>query len=108
MNGNSPNRVSLVLVAALLAVAALAVVQLTPAHAGSAAATGAVPRYTVVETQGHNLIVTDNETNTLYFYTTDPDKEIGSDLKIRGSVDLTQVGKPVVKPVTHKLEKSGG
>jgi hypothetical protein len=51
------------------------------------------PRYTVVETQGHNLLVTDNGTNTIYYYTIDKDKEIGSDLKLRASVDLTQVGK---------------
>jgi hypothetical protein len=55
------------------------------------------PRYTINETQGHNLLVTDNGTNTLYYYTIDRDAEIGSDLKLRGSVDLTQVGKPVVK-----------
>jgi hypothetical protein len=55
------------------------------------------PRYTVVETQGHNLLVTDNGTNTVYYYATDRDAEIGSDLKLRGSVDLTQVGKPVIK-----------
>jgi hypothetical protein len=52
--------------------------------------------YTVVETQGTNLLVTDNKTNTLYYYTIDKDKEIGSDLKLRASVDLTQVGKPVI------------
>jgi hypothetical protein len=50
-------------------------------------------RYTVVETQGNNLLVTDNGTNTLYYYTIDKDKEIGSDLKLRASVDLSQVGK---------------
>jgi hypothetical protein len=55
------------------------------------------PRYTVVETEGHNLLVTDNGTNTLYYYTIDRDKEIGSDLKLRGSVALDQVGKPVIK-----------
>jgi hypothetical protein len=54
------------------------------------------PRYTIVETQGSNLLVTDNGTNTVYFYTIDKDKEIGSDLKLRASVDLTQVGKPEI------------
>lgn len=54
--------------------------------------------YNVVETEGHNLIVTDNQTNTLYFYTIDKDKTIGSELRLRGTVDLTQVGKPVLTP----------
>ena len=62
------------------------------------------PRYSVLDSEGHNLIVTDNQTNTLYFYTIDKDAKIGSDLKLRGSLDLTQVGKPVIKPTTA-LEK---
>jgi hypothetical protein len=37
--------------------------------AGSAGG-GASPRYSVIDTEGHNLIVTDNQTNTLYYYTT--------------------------------------
>lgn len=55
------------------------------------------PRYTVVETQGHNLLVTDNSTNTVYYYTVDKDEKVGADLKLRGSIDLTQVGKDVIK-----------
>ena len=54
-------------------------------------------RYSVVETQGHNLLVTDNATNTLYYYAVDKDAKIGSDLKLRGSVDLSQVGTDLVK-----------
>ncbi len=65
----------------------------------------ASPRYTVVETEGHNLIVTDNQTSTLYFYTIDKDAEIGSDLKLRGTVDLTQVGKDKVAPRKINLQK---
>ncbi|MFO0965108.1 MAG: hypothetical protein U0793_05925 [Gemmataceae bacterium] len=76
-----------------------------PAHAvgekGGAGGAGG-PAYTVVMTEGHNLIVTDNRANTLYFYTIDKDAEIGSDLKLRGSVDLTQVGKAVITPVKAK------
>jgi hypothetical protein len=60
-------------------------------------------RYSVIETEAHNLIVTDNKTNTLYFYTIDKDKEVGSELKLRGTIDLSQVGKPTIKPV-----KAGG
>jgi hypothetical protein len=63
------------------------------------------PHYTVVETEGHNLIVTDNRTDTLYFYTIDKDAQIGSDLKLRGQVDLKQVGRGVVKPSNVKLRK---
>ena len=59
----------------------------------------------MVETEGHNLIVTDNQTNTLYFYTIDKDKEIGTELRLRGTVDLAQVGKPVIKPKHHRAEK---
>jgi hypothetical protein len=62
-------------------------------------------RYSVVFTEGHNLIVTDNNKNTLYFYTIDKDQPIGSDLKLRGSVDLTQVGKAVIRPSTLKKKK---
>lgn len=53
---------------------------------------------TVVETEGTNLVVVDNATNTLYFYTVEPGKEVGSDLLLRGSIDLNEVGKPVIKP----------
>jgi hypothetical protein len=66
---------------------------------GAPASPGA---YSVVDTEGHNLIVTDNKTNTLYFYTIDKDAEIGSDLKLRGQIDLTQVGKAVIRPSKGK------
>jgi hypothetical protein len=59
------------------------------------------PRYTVVETQGHNLIVTDNRTNAVYYYTTDRDSEPGSDLHLRGKVDLSQVGQKTIKPACY-------
>src|SRR6266852_8745569 len=53
--------------------------------------------YTVVMTEAHNLLVTDNASNKLYFYTIDKDKPIGSPLKLRASVDLAQVGEEEVK-----------
>jgi hypothetical protein len=56
------------------------------------------PRYTVVFTEGHNLGVTDNQVNTLYFYTVDPGAEPGADLKLRATLDLGQVGKDVLHP----------
>lgn len=67
-----------------------------PVAAPGAAAGG--PRYTIVDTEGTNLLVVDNNANTLYYYTVDPGKVVGDDLKLRGSIDLTEVGKPVIKP----------
>ena len=60
------------------------------------------PKYTVVDTEGSNLVVVDNSTNTLYFYTVDPEKAAGDELKLRGEVNLSDVGKPVIKPKTHR------
>jgi hypothetical protein len=56
------------------------------------------PKYTIVDTEGTNLLVVDNATNTLYYYTVDPGKDVGDDLKLRGTVDLNDVGKTVIKP----------
>jgi hypothetical protein len=64
--------------------------------AAAQAAAGA--KYTVVDTEGTNLLVVDNSSNTLYFYTVEPGKEVGDDLHLRGSLDLSEVGKPVLKP----------
>jgi hypothetical protein len=67
---------------------------------------GAGPaHYTVVMTEAHNLLVTDNASNKLYFYTIDKDKPIGSPLKLRASVDLGQVGEEEIKITPHNLEK---
>ena len=70
---------------------------------------GAMPpmgaHYTVVMTEGHNLLVTDNGSNKLYFYTIDKDKPIGSPLKLRASVDLAKVGEEEIKITPHNLEK---
>ena|SRR6266851_6828467 len=100
------SRNGLVLVVGLIAIALIVMAWLQPAQAeraaGAAADTASGPHYTVTETEGHNLIVTDNRADVLYFYTIDKDKEIGSELKLRGKVDLTQVGKPVIKPETTK------
>ncbi len=56
------------------------------------------PRYTVIDTEGINLLVTDNQTNTLYFYSIDQEEEVGAELKLRGTVDLNKVGQPTIKP----------
>jgi predicted lipoprotein with Yx(FWY)xxD motif len=103
MNKNSGNRLAIVLAVALIAVGMQAVVNSQPTHSGGASM--GAPHYTVVATEGHNLIVTDNHSNTLYFYTIDKDKEVGAELKLRGSVDLNQAGKPEIKPTTHKIDK---
>jgi hypothetical protein len=58
--------------------------------------------YSVVDTDGTNLLVVDNSTHTLYFYTVEPGKEVGDDLHLRGSLDLKEVGKPVITPKKAK------
>jgi hypothetical protein len=106
MKANGTGALLLALVVGLLA--GLLIFAHHSATAGGAAREGeaaGVARYNVVATEGHNLIVTDNKTNLLYFYTIDKDKEIGSDLRLRGSLDLNQVGEPVLKPKTVRPEK---
>jgi hypothetical protein len=60
--------------------------------------------YSVVMTEGHNLLVADNASNNLYFYTIDKDKPIGSPLKLRASIDLTKVGQPEIEITKHNME----
>lgn len=68
--------------------------------------TGAGPaHYSVVITEGHNLLVTDNAANKLYFYSKDHDKPIGSPLKLRASLDLTTVGQDEIHINNINLEK---
>jgi hypothetical protein len=90
------------LVVGLVLVALIEIAFRQPAQAQRAAPPGV--RYSVIGTEGHNLIVTDNQSNTLYFYTIDRDKEVGTELKLRATVDLTKVGSAVIKPVTIKTE----
>lgn len=75
------------------------------AQADAKAEKAAPGRYTVIETHGHNLLVTDNQENKLLFYATDKDAALGSPLKLRASLDLTQIGKPEIKITTHNVEK---
>ena len=65
------------------------------------------PHYSVVMTEGHNLLVTDNASNKLYFYTIDKDKPIGSPLKLRASINLTHVGQEEIRITNQNLEKVG-
>jgi uncharacterized protein (TIGR03000 family) len=66
------------------------------------------PRYTVGHSEGHNLIVTDNRTGNLYFYTADKDKPVGSDLKLRGEVNLGSAGKLAIRPKGSGEATGGG
>jgi hypothetical protein len=94
----------MVAVAALVVAGLIALARIQPAQAVLADDPASGPHYTVVMTEGHNLIVTDNKNNTVYFYTIDKDKEVGSELKLRGSIDLNQVGKPTITPTKAKAE----
>ncbi len=100
MNASWKNRLTVVFLVALLVVVVVLMARSPSSGADPAPTSG--PRYTVIDTEAHNLIVTDNQSNTLYFYTIDKDKEVGADLKLRGSLDLNQVGKPVIKPTAAK------
>jgi hypothetical protein len=68
-------------------------------------AKGGSPHYTVVATDGSHVIVTDNQKSKLYFYAIGPDEKIGDPLHLRGTLDLTQVGQPVLTPVTRKAKQ---
>jgi uncharacterized protein (TIGR03000 family) len=108
MGANWTARLPLVAVAALVVAGLIALARFPPAQAALADDPASGPHYTVVMTEGHNLIVTDNRSNTLYFYTIDKDKEVGSELKLRGSIDLNQVGKPAIRPAEPKAGRADG
>jgi len=97
MSTNWKNPASSALVCMVILAGFIAAARFQPAQAAREdAPQTAGPHYTVVDTEGSNLLVTDNKSNTLYFYTIDKDAEIGSDLKLRGTIDLNQVGKPAI------------
>src|SRR4051812_39597606 len=70
---------------------------LAPAQAQDKGKSGA-GRYHVIDTEATNLIVVDHQTNTLLYYTVEKDGQPGDDLHLRGTLDLNEVGKPVLKP----------
>ena len=92
-------------VAVFIAGVVLLVSRPVPASSTVDEAKAGSPHYTVVETEGHNLVVTDNASNTLYFYTVDKGKPPGSEMKLRGKVDLNQVGKPTITPIDVNIQK---
>jgi hypothetical protein len=80
-----------------------------PAAAQQGGGGGGGPRYTVVHTEGTNLIVVDNKVNNIYFYTIEPEGKPGDDLILRGSADLNQVGKDKITPkLIHPRKKKDG
>jgi hypothetical protein len=97
------NRLPLVVVCGIVVAALIVTTRWQPVRAE--AEKSSAGRYTVIETHGHNLLVTDNQENKLLFYATDKDAPIGSPLKLRASMDLTQIGKPEIKITPHNLEK---
>jgi hypothetical protein len=102
------NRYSAAVLFAILVVGGLALMNRTSSIAQADKADKAISsgaRYTVVETEGHNLLVTDNSTNIFYFYTVDKGEPVGSELKLRGTVDLNEVGKPTIKPKAINIQK---
>ncbi len=103
MNANTKNRLSFAIAGVAVAIALVVSTQTQRVRAerGDAVTPG---RFSVVDTEAHNLIVTDNKTNTVYFYTIDKDKEVGSPLKLRGSIDLNQVGKATITPTKAAAE----
>jgi hypothetical protein len=95
MNSFWKNRIGLVAIALVIGVVLLLNTGRSAAQRGS----GGAGHCTVVNTDGSHIIVVDNASNTLYFYAIDRDGKIGDELKLRGKVDLNDVGKPSLKPV---------
>lgn len=91
----------------LLALVLLVVLVLTLAADRSVAQKEASSpgRYSVVNTDGAHIIAVDNNTSKLYFYAIDKDGKIGDELKLRGTVDLHDLGKPSIKPIDAKPQK---
>ncbi len=104
MFANWKNRMPMVVGVALLTAALIVVARSQPVQAQREAVAGPAPRYTVIETQGFNLLVADNAANKLYFYATDKDVPVGSPLKLRASLDLSKVGQEQLTIKAHNLE----
>ena len=105
MNRTSMRCGGIVLALALLVSGLLMMNRTNAEQAGAKERATSGPHYTVLETEGHNLVVTDNDTSTLYFYTVDKGKAPGSELKLRAKVDLNMVGKDSIKPVDVNIQK---
>jgi hypothetical protein len=44
------------------------------------------------------VLVVDKGTHSLHFFTVEPGQEAGAELHLRGKIDLTQVGTPLITP----------
>jgi hypothetical protein len=95
----------LFVVGAILISATLVLTSRDPVQGQGGVKMGGGALYTVVATDGSHVIVTDNTVNKLYFYAIDKDGKIGDELKLRGSLDLREVGKPSLKPIDAKPQK---
>jgi hypothetical protein len=98
-------KTNLIIAALLLALGAAlgaAFSRSQPVMAQGESTAAAAGRYSVVVTEATNLIVTDNQTNTLYFYLVEKGKQAGAKLLLRGSMDLNQVGRPIIIPKAYK------
>jgi hypothetical protein len=104
MSASWKNRMPMVVGTVVLVIGLIVVTRSQTAEAQRADAASAGARYTVIETQGFNLLVTDNAANKLYYYATDKDVPVGSPMKLRASLDLSQVGREEIKITTHNLE----
>jgi hypothetical protein len=96
--------VGLGLLAVALVVAVVVMFYSNRTAVGSAAnaADAGGARHTIVATDGLHLIVMDNMEDKVYFYAVDKDGKPGDELKLRGSCELKDVGKPVIKPALIK------
>ena len=89
----------------LLAVGIAIGISLNAPTAAQGPAGSAGSRYTVAETDGMRLIVTDNQKSTVYFYTVDQGEKPGADLHLRGTIDLKNVGEATIKPTLINPKK---
>jgi hypothetical protein len=104
MSANWNNRMMMFAGAVLMTAVLFILARSLPAQAQRTEARSTGPHYTVIETQGFNLLVTDNAANKLYYYATDKDAPVGSALKLRASLDLSQIGEKEISLQTHNLE----
>jgi hypothetical protein len=95
----------MVLGALVIVLGLLALRPATMAHQTSSQGGTAATKYTVVDSEGTNLTVVDNTTNMLYFYCAGQDKAVGDPLQLRGTIDLSEVGKQVLTPKKGDSER---
>jgi hypothetical protein len=92
------SKTSLVIALGILLVAGIAIGMSLNTPTAAQQPGGAGFRYSVAETDGITLIVTDNQKNTVFFYTVDEGAKPGADLHLRGTIDLNSVGQEMIKP----------